>query len=85
MPIDNSGLNSIQMVPIEGGGGLGLDAVGRWVYFSIMATVGRAENVIFLRLRGQSDMFNRMGDSGGGNILLGGTIVVAELFAKIIQ
>lgn len=45
-----SGLNSTQTVPIEGGGGLGLDAVGRLVYLSIMATVGRAENVIFLRL-----------------------------------
>ena len=51
-PIPSSGLNSIQIVPVAGGGGLGLDGVGKVVYFWIIASVGRAENVIFLRLPG---------------------------------
>ena len=51
MPMEVSGLNSTQIVPIEGGG-LGFEAVGGVEYFSSMAAVGRAEKVIFLRLEG---------------------------------
>lgn len=50
MPMLVSALNSTQMVPMLGGGGVGAEAVGGWEYFSSMAAVGRAEKVIFLRL-----------------------------------
>lgn len=40
------------MVPIAGGGGLGLAAVAGVVYLFIIAWVGRAEKFIFLRLDG---------------------------------
>lgn len=49
MPIVISELNSTQIVPIEGEG-FGLEGVGKVVYFSSIAAVGRAEKVIFLRL-----------------------------------
>ena len=49
MPIDESAVNSTQMVPIVvcGSGFLGLT---KGLYLSIMALVGRALKFIFLRL-----------------------------------
>lgn len=50
IPMVVSGLNSTHIVPMDGGAGLGFEAVGGVVYFSIMDVVGRAEKFIFFRL-----------------------------------
>ena len=50
MPMLGSELNSTQMVPMSGAG-FGFEDVGRGVYFSFMAGVGRAEKFMRLRLR----------------------------------
>lgn len=52
MPIEPDSVeNSIQMVPTAADG-FGAELVGRGVYFWSIEVVGRAEKVIFLRLRG---------------------------------
>lgn len=66
IPIEVSALNSTQMVPILGGDGVGCEVVGGTLYFSIMAAVGRAEKVIFLRLGEGDVLVDVMGWNGMG-------------------
>jgi len=50
IPTLESGRNSTQIMPMSGLAGLGSAAVGGLEYLTIMASEGRAENFIFLRL-----------------------------------
>ena len=81
-PIDCSVQNSIQMVP-HWARGSGVAAVGRGVYFWIIAVVGLKEVVIFLRLWAQSAI-ECAGGCSGQSILRRAT-GVCKSFPKFVK
>jgi hypothetical protein len=54
IPTEESGKNSIQIVPISGGGGFGFSGVAGVEYLISIASLGRAEKFILLRLQFKS-------------------------------